>query len=153
MLFPWKYAHQLGVSLSCTPYAAMFRFMQELVGHCLQLFQDNQTRIQNLENYLQQYGYRAQEGQVTAESLLELPGGSSKLYMLADSSLRRNNSNPASACVRYQKRVVLSAGSLDLPMDSEPENAPFIGHNKKQVHPLSALHLLCLLNAQSCTRY
>lgn len=33
---------------------------QELVGHCLQLFQENQERISHLEDYLQQYGYQPQ---------------------------------------------------------------------------------------------
>ena len=67
--------------------------------------------------------------------------------MLADSNLVSNNNTPASVGTKYQKRIALSAGSLDLPIHSEPENVPFIGHNKKQVHSLSALHLVCLLKA------
>ena len=35
---------------------------QEVCGHCLQLFQENQARISHLESYLQQYGYQPQAG-------------------------------------------------------------------------------------------
>ena len=37
-------------------------FLQEICGHCLQLFQENQARISHLESYLQQYGYQPQAG-------------------------------------------------------------------------------------------
>ena len=36
--------------------------LQEVCGHCLQLFQENQARISHLESYLQQYGYQPQAG-------------------------------------------------------------------------------------------
>ena len=46
--------------------------LQEICGHCLQLFQENQARISHLESYLEQYGYHAQAGSSMPLDPLEL---------------------------------------------------------------------------------
>ena len=57
--------------------------MQELVGHCLQLFQENQARIQSLEEYLQQYGYKSPHHLSTSVNPLELVQSHGKLVLPA----------------------------------------------------------------------
>ncbi|KAL0037928.1 hypothetical protein WJX79_005866 [Trebouxia sp. C0005] len=46
--------------------------LEELVGHCLQLLQENHTRISTLEAYLQQYGYKPSDNLSVPVNLLEL---------------------------------------------------------------------------------
>lgn len=60
------------LSYGFVPKVAAMMLLQELVGHCMQLFQENQARICSLENYLQQYGYRPQHGLSIPANPLEL---------------------------------------------------------------------------------
>ena len=53
--------------------------MQELVGHCLQLLQENHTRISSLEEYLQQYGYKPPDNLSVPVNPLELVMASGKI--------------------------------------------------------------------------
>ena len=53
--------------------------MQELVGHCLQLLQENHTRISSLEEYLQQYGYKPPDNLSVPVNPLELVMPSGKI--------------------------------------------------------------------------
>ncbi|KAL0046695.1 hypothetical protein WJX82_007480 [Trebouxia sp. C0006] len=46
--------------------------LEELVGHCLQLLQENHTRISSLEEYLQQYGYKPPDNLSVPVNPLEL---------------------------------------------------------------------------------
>ncbi len=58
--------------------------MQELVGHCLQLLQENHSRISSLENYLQQYGYKPPDNLSAPVNSLELvmPSGKITSFLL-----------------------------------------------------------------------
>lgn len=58
--------------------------MQELVGHCLQLLQENHTRISSLEEYLQQYGYKPPDNLSVPVDPLELvmPSGKITSFLL-----------------------------------------------------------------------
>ena len=50
------------IAIFTGPTRCCMPFLQEICGHCLQLFQENQARISHLESYLQQYGYQPQAG-------------------------------------------------------------------------------------------
>ena len=60
---------------------------QELVGHCLQLLQENHTRISSLEEYLQQYGYKPPDNLSVPVNPLELvlPSGKITSFLLQHS--------------------------------------------------------------------
>jgi len=57
---------------------------QELVGHCLQLLQENHTRISSLEEYLQQYGYKPPDNLRESVNPLKLvmPSGKITSFLL-----------------------------------------------------------------------
>lgn len=52
---------------------------QDLLGHCLELFQENQARINALEAHLIQYGYKPQPGFTAVLDPLQLVDAVGKL--------------------------------------------------------------------------
>ncbi|KAA6423872.1 MAG: hypothetical protein FRX49_06442 [Trebouxia sp. A1-2] len=62
--------------------------LEELVGHCLQLLQENHTRISTLEAYLQQYGYKPSDNLSVPVNLLELAMSSGKITTFLLHALR-----------------------------------------------------------------
>ena len=50
--------------------------LQELLGHCLELYQENRQQIAGLEEHLKEYGYDAQHSLASpADPLADVPAG------------------------------------------------------------------------------
>ena len=45
---------------------------QDVVGHCMELFKDNQARISAIEAHLMQYGYKPQPGHTAVHDPMQL---------------------------------------------------------------------------------
>ena len=55
--------------------------LQELLGHCLELYQENRQQIAGLEEHLKEYGYDAQHSLASpADPLADVPAGGALLF-------------------------------------------------------------------------
>ena len=98
--------------------------LQELLGHCLQLFQENQVRISQLESYLEQYGYQPQA--VPVNPLLH-PKAAGKGYGLG----------PWATATAIAE-ALSTAGEKQTAADMQAENA--VGGSMPQKHVVTLLH-------------
>lgn len=64
----------------CMQKPARLPVLQELLGHCLELYQENRQQIAGLEGHLKEYGYDAQHNLASpADPLAALPAGGTML--------------------------------------------------------------------------
>jgi len=104
--------------------------MQELVGHCLQLLQENHTRISSLEEYLQQYGYKPPDNLSVPVDPLELVMPSGKITSFL---LQRSGQHITIRCA-LSTLVAVSSGEEDTPANMQPDNpSTSISSIKEQV--------------------